>query len=404
MQSLRSFWDSVAGARYRRKRGTLTAVTAVLGLACLFGSAVAPATADAHQRASQSHVRKHRSAHRARTFVTHVRVSRRYAVTIRARAFRAQHHWSMRIKAKLTRKSHRGIHTARWAGTIRLRKSGHPFARFRARGGSPLVRTILKRYRRQQRKKARASNVFPCGGQIDSAKWRQVGTNAPQGWTLHIIPSQCGRQTGVYFGKSMLEEAARVAGGWKPGLNQDSMLTQLICHAQFAQVQIFGISLPFRTTDWNLDGWRPSENLATMARNQCNPGSDTPPEATPPPPPLLPSPPPSPSPDPTPTPGSTPSPPPPPPEASITASKGGQHGCGNCYALNIQVHNFPTGRYRYYCHDNSGPGGGDRVYYENEVSVTDPNQGTWPGVFCDDNSPYVAYLIMNDVQSNSVQF
>jgi hypothetical protein len=79
---------------------------------------------------------------------------------------------------------------------------------------------------------------------------------------------------------------------------------------------------------------------------------------------------------------------PPPAGASISASQGGQYGCSNCSALNIQVHNFPTGTYTYYCHDNSGPGGSDTVFYSHAVSVTDPNQGTWPGVFCDDNAPY----------------
>jgi hypothetical protein len=90
--------------------------------------------------------------------------------------------------------------------------------------------------------------------------------------------------------------------------------------------------------------------------------------------------------------------------ASITASKGGHYGCGNCYALNIAVHNFPSGTYTYTCHDNSGPGGSDTGYYSHAVTVTDPNQGTWPGVFCDDNAPYVAYLTMAGVTSNSVQF
>jgi len=36
--------------------------------------------------------------------------------------------------------------------------------------------------------------------------------------------------------------------------------------------------------------------------------------------------------------------------------------------------------------------------------VTDPNQSIWPGVFCDDNAPYTAYLVMDGVTSNPVQF
>jgi murein DD-endopeptidase MepM/ murein hydrolase activator NlpD len=94
--------------------------------------------------------------------------------------------------------------------------------------------------------------------------------------------------------------------------------------------------------------------------------------------------------------------PPAPPSPSISASRGGPDRGG--YDLNIQLHNFPTGTFTYYCHDNSGPGGSDTVFYENAVTVTDPNQGSWPGVFCYDSAPYVAYLVMNNVISNSVQF
>jgi murein DD-endopeptidase MepM/ murein hydrolase activator NlpD len=93
---------------------------------------------------------------------------------------------------------------------------------------------------------------------------------------------------------------------------------------------------------------------------------------------------------------------PPPPAASVSASKGGPDR--GAYDLNIQVQNFATGTFTYYCHDNSGPGGSDTVFYEHSVSVSDPNQGSWPGVFCYDTSPYVAYLVMNGVTSNSVQF
>ena len=89
---------------------------------------------------------------------------------------------------------------------------------------------------------------------------------------------------------------------------------------------------------------------------------------------------------------------------SISASKGGHYGCGNCYALNVQVHDFTTGTYTYSCIDNSGPGGSDTVFFSHLVAVTDPNQGTWPGVFCDDNAPYSAYVVINGVASNRVQF
>ena len=105
-----------------------------------------------------------------------------------------------------------------------------------------------------------------------------------------------------------------------------------------------------------------------------------------------------------PSPGVPPCNQPPPPPASITASLGGQYGCGSCNALNISVQNFPTGTFTYYCHDNSGPGGSDTVFFSHAVSVTDPNQSSWPGVFCYDSGPYTAYLVMNGVTSNSVNF
>lgn len=89
---------------------------------------------------------------------------------------------------------------------------------------------------------------------------------------------------------------------------------------------------------------------------------------------------------------------------SISASMGGSYGCSNCHTLDIAVHDFQTGTYTYECHDNSGPGGADTVFFSHAVAVNDPNQSTWPGVFCDDNAPYVAYLVMDGVQSNSVDF
>jgi hypothetical protein len=87
---------------------------------------------------------------------------------------------------------------------------------------------------------------------------------------------------------------------------------------------------------------------------------------------------------------------------SISASRGGPDRGG--FDLNIAVHNFPTGTFTYFCHDNSGPGGGDTVFFQHAVTVTSPNQSSWPGVFCFDSAPFVAYLVMDGVRSNSVQF
>jgi hypothetical protein len=92
------------------------------------------------------------------------------------------------------------------------------------------------------------------------------------------------------------------------------------------------------------------------------------------------------------------------PQPSISASRGGVYGCSVCHSLDIAVHNFPTGTYTYYCHDNSGSSGSDVIFYSNTVTVSDPNQSSWSGVFCFDSAPYVAYLVMNNVRSNAVQF
>jgi hypothetical protein len=106
----------------------------------------------------------------------------------------------------------------------------------------------------------------------------------------------------------------------------------------------------------------------------------------------------------TPPPTTTTTPSQPQPAPSISASLGGVYGCGSCHALNVQVHDFPTGTFTYACHDNSGPGGSDTVFYSHALSITDPNQGTWPGVFCYDSAPYSAYVVIDNVASNHVQY
>jgi hypothetical protein len=93
---------------------------------------------------------------------------------------------------------------------------------------------------------------------------------------------------------------------------------------------------------------------------------------------------------------------PPAPTPSISAAKGGAYQGG--YTLDIAVHDFQTGTFSYDCHDNSGSGGNDTVFYSNTVTVSDANQSTWPGVFCYDSAPYTAYLVMNGVRSNDVGF
>jgi hypothetical protein len=101
-----------------------------------------------------------------------------------------------------------------------------------------------------------------------------------------------------------------------------------------------------------------------------------------------------------PPPTSTPTPPP----ASISVAVGAQYGCANCYALNVQVSNFPTATFTYDCHDNSGPGGADTAFYSHTVTVSSPNQSSWSGVFCYDSAPYAAYIVINGIRSNAVTF
>jgi hypothetical protein len=47
--------------------------------------------------------------------------------------------------------------------------------------------------------------------------------------------------------------------------------------------------------------------------------------------------------------------------------------------LDAQVHNFPLGTFIYSCHDNSGPGGSEIVYFSHAVEVTNPSQSTLCG-------------------------
>ena len=84
---------------------------------------------------------------------------------------------------------------------------------------------------------------------------------------------------------------------------------------------------------------------------------------------------------------------------SITASKGAANsGCSGCYNLNVAVHNFPTGTFTYRCYDQTGN------FYTNTVTITNPNQSSWPGVFCYDSHPYDAYIVIDGYKSNTVDF
>jgi hypothetical protein len=155
----------------------------------------------------------------------------------------------------------------------RLNRAKRYVLRFRASGALVRVRPFLMaRGRPVKRARIAVRYLSLCGGQVNAAQWIRVGTNAPQGWTLRIYPSPCGRATGLVNATSMLSEAVRATSErvWKPGLNQHSMLTQLQCHG------FYTYSALFKDT-WNLDGWRPDVSLAAMLTAWCNPGPDSPP-------------------------------------------------------------------------------------------------------------------------------
>jgi surface antigen len=87
---------------------------------------------------------------------------------------------------------------------------------------------------------------------------------------------------------------------------------------------------------------------------------------------------------------------------SVSATRGPAYAGG--YALNISVRNFPPGTYFYSCHDDGGPGGTDATFYSGQLTVSSPDQSQWPGVLCYDSSPFRAYIVIDGVTSNTVQF
>jgi hypothetical protein len=183
----------------------------------------------------------------------------------------------------------------------------------------------------------------------------------------------------------MLSEAIRAAGGWKPGLNQDSMLTQLLCHAAIAQVPFFGIEIPLKA-QWNLDGWRPSESLPAMIRHRCNPGPNAPPEAR--------------GPQPQPQPQPPPPPPPPPPQAAVTISKGdsaqGRPDCTSpaCRYVVVTFSGFPAGDHEVTCRATGEEGG----YY----SYSRPGESDTSAVCYYGYPGRTVWVTVDDVQSNQI--
>ena len=104
----------------------------------------------------------------------------------------------------------------------------------------------------------------------------------------------------------------------------------------------------------------------------------------------------------TPTPQPTPEPTPLPP--SVTLGVGSPGGCGNCYGFDVVLQNFPTGNLPYACWDNSGPGGSLTDFWSGTVTVSFPDQSSWPAPFCWDNAPFSGYIVIDGARSNSVAF
>jgi hypothetical protein len=115
-----------------------------------------------------------------------------------------------------------------------------------------------------------AASTRLCDSQVNSSKWEKRGINAPYGWTLSIMPSRCGRTTGIVAAQAMLDEAVRETAehGWKPVVSRKSMYWQLVCHLD-AVIK----------TPYNLDAWRPDVGRLKTLRARCNPGPPAPAEA-----------------------------------------------------------------------------------------------------------------------------
>lgn len=234
----------------------------------------------------------------------HTSVSRRHVITVSGRAFYAPRDSHVVVWARYSFATSKGLRKGpfRRVADRDLRPSGRFVIRVHANGTVAELKTALdvNRHGTDPVVSVVTADVVLCGGQVDIAAWLDRDPKAPQGWTLSILPSACGRATGLELPQSMLNEAVRDAGGWKPNLNQPSMLTQLECHA--ALTTPFGFPIK---TYWNLDGWRPNASFTDMLAEGCNPGPESPPEPAPTPPPTRTR---TPTPKPTPTPTPAPAP------------------------------------------------------------------------------------------------
>jgi hypothetical protein len=122
--------------------------------------------------------------------------------------------------------------------------------------------------------------VFPvaadptwCGDQISTTSW----VRNPQGWTLRVIPTYCGRFLGTDYSDAWNQVLFKTSSYAYQGYNLYyvwnkqygtsqywSMRDQFTCH--YANPVAIIVK-----SEWNLDLWRPNVGLNAMYRAGCNP-------------------------------------------------------------------------------------------------------------------------------------
>ncbi|EFV12055.1 hypothetical protein HMPREF9336_03086 [Segniliparus rugosus ATCC BAA-974] len=89
---------------------------------------------------------------------------------------------------------------------------------------------------------------------IDHVAW----TNTPDGPSLHVFPTQAGRDAPADEQGEAWAEVLRLA----PDADSPSMREQFDCHQSFAKAK----------ESWNLEPWRPVVGVAALLASACNPG------------------------------------------------------------------------------------------------------------------------------------
>jgi hypothetical protein len=136
----------------------------------------------------------------------------------------------------------------------------------RARLGAMIVCAVLCAALACATRPQSALGFSLCGSKIKSAAW----VHSSLGWTLSVVPSECGRITAHVNARPLLDQAADSATppsgephGWEP--NAGSLLEQLQCHVWFVSV------VQPNKAAWNLDSWRPTVPWSIEVFDLCNP-------------------------------------------------------------------------------------------------------------------------------------